>query len=578
MIINNYSFFLRRKNNIIKNLNLTEDSENVSSYFSNNSSFKDFLSYKYIYHKERRKNIKLYLNSFHKTYLQNSHEKSNISNKSTAAKTIMKNKSYMNKTYSNELNIKTKLNSTKNDGMNFILKKNYGRLYLFNDSLKKITHYKYINNILNEEMIHQKKENVFKDEIKLTEKCLHSSKNLLNLFKDEYEKNFIHLKENLLTEKNKNEILKLKVYNLKNNISNLKQKITKIKNILIQYIDIKIFLIYVKNKQNNYLKFKNFKDQILLINEQSKIQLINNLENEINQNNNIFLNDSYFSKKKSSKLDMKNYKYTKLLTKKISKPIQKVKTNPKSTLNNFSRLNQTINEPIFDNVDDFREHFHNIEIQIIQKINDLNKIKSKIFILKNELKDVNKIPAEKHKNFEKEIFFAQNNLHILKQKFNHLNNNYNSLKEDDVQIKNNNENMKNKIILIYNLIKENFSINENYKNNDENILEKLKIIEIYICKLLESKFLFKNNYSNQYKEFIKQLKNKKLIEQIKKNKMEEKMKQLKIIKKKIIENSNKIYFLPKKKIQEKYNLKNKKKLYVLKEKNEKDLFNDSLFC
>jgi len=116
MIINNYSFFSRRKNNIIKNLNLTQDSQNVSSYFSNNSSFKDFLSYKYNYHNERKKNIKLYLNSFHKNYLQNSHEKSNFSNKSTAVKTIMKNKSYMNKTYSNELNINTKLNLTKNNG------------------------------------------------------------------------------------------------------------------------------------------------------------------------------------------------------------------------------------------------------------------------------------------------------------------------------------------------------------------------------------------------------------------------------------------------------------------------------
>ena len=106
MIINNYSFFSRRKNNIIKILNLTEDSQNASSYFSNNSSFKDFLSYKYKYHSQHKKNIKLYLNSFHKNFLQNSHDKSNLSNKSTAVKTIMKNKSYMNKTFSNYLKMK----------------------------------------------------------------------------------------------------------------------------------------------------------------------------------------------------------------------------------------------------------------------------------------------------------------------------------------------------------------------------------------------------------------------------------------------------------------------------------------
>ena len=135
--------------------------------------------------------------------------------------------------------------------------------------------------------------------------------------------------------------------------------------------------------------------------------------------------------------------------------------------------------------------------------------------------------------------------------------------------------MKNKIILIYNLIKENFSINENYKNNDENILEKLKIIEKYICKLLKNNEELKNNYSNEYNELIKKLKNKKLIEQIKKNKNEEKMRQLKIINKKIIE-SNKIYFLPKKKIKEKFNLKNKKKI-VLKEKIDNESFNDNLF-
>jgi hypothetical protein len=182
---------------------------------------------------------------------------------------------------------------------------------------------------------------------------------------------------------------------------------------------------------------------------------------------------------------------------------------------------------------------------------------------------------EKYKNFEKEIFFAQNNLHILKQKFNHLNNHFNSLKEYDIQIFYNNENMKNKIILIYNLIKENFSINENYKNNDENILEKLKIIEKYIYKLLKNNEELKNNYPNEYNELIKKLKNKKLIEQIKKNKNEEKMRQLKIINKKIIE-SNKIYFLPKKKIKEKFNLKNKKKI-VLKEKIDNESFNDNLF-
>ena len=575
MIINNYSFFSRRKNNIIKILNLTEDSQNASSYFSNNSSFKDFLSYKYKYHSQHKKNIKLYLNSFHKNFLQNSHDKSNLSNKSTAVKTIMKNKSYMNKTFSNEINIKTNHKLFKNEGMNFLLKKNYGRLYLFNDSLKKITHMKYINNILNEEMIHQKKENFYKDEIKLTEKCLHSSKNLLNIFKDEYDKNCSHIKEILSIEKNKNEILKFKEINLKNNISNLKQKINKVKNILINYIEIKIFLIYIKNKQNNCLKFKNIKDQILLKNEKSKIKLINNLEDEINQKNYNLMNNSPFLKNKSSNLAMKNNKYLKLLTKKISKPIQKVKTNSK--INNDSNINQTINEPIFDNVENFMEQFHNIEMKVIKKLNILNNVKSKIFLLKKELKDVMKINLqnEKYKNFEKEIFFAQNNLHILKQKFNHLNNHFNSLKKDDVQIFYNNENMKNKIILIYNLIKENFSINENYKNNDENILEKLKIIEKYIYKLLKNNEELKNNYPNEYNELIKKLKNKKLIEQIKKNKNEEKMRQLKIINKKIIE-SNKIYFLPKKKIKEKFNLKNKKKI-VLKEKIDNESFNDNLF-
>ena len=53
------------------------------------------------------------------------------------------------------------------------------------------------------------------------------------------------------------------------------------------------------------------------------------------------------------------------------------------------------------------------------------------------------------------------------------------------------------------------------------------------------------------------------------------MRHLKIINKKIIE-SNKIYFLPKKKIKEKFNLKNKKKI-VLKEKIDNESFNDNLF-
>ena len=88
MITNNYSFFSKRENNIIKSLNITEDSQNVSSYYSKNSSLKDFLSYKYNCHNQHKKNIKLYLNSFHKNYLQNSYEKLNISNKSTAIKTF----------------------------------------------------------------------------------------------------------------------------------------------------------------------------------------------------------------------------------------------------------------------------------------------------------------------------------------------------------------------------------------------------------------------------------------------------------------------------------------------------------
>ena len=416
----------------------------------------------------------------------------------------------------------------------------------------------------------------------------------LNKF-NEYVKIIIKRRE---IERGINEQLIEQIFQHKNDIAIIESKIRKVefeKNNIIKWIYFQICLNEQKLKVPFYYKiiieeseedFKNF------INEEKKEKTNeSNLNTPTPTRNNSKSNslkrefNSQSSRKKVERSETR--KTINSNNKSITERFIKKKYNLNSLLKKITkeemkRIRDYRYSIIFVTVDDFLFQFNQLENKNLNHISEYNSLSKQLFQLK---KEQNSLIAEWKKEMDytlKGIEKKENELKLIKDKNVILLKEVKHLKKiskksiiDSTKYKNNK--LFNSIMNLYNeCCKIDYDFQEKKKcasSIEEEMLEYLKKIEIYI-DYLDSKFKIYNNQNDIYYEELIKLQN----EAEKQHKLEKTQKQREELsqrfvklKEKIEKRNNKVYYLPKKKYEKYYGLINKKeKKQIIKEEDIKE--------
>ena len=523
----------------------------------------------------------------------------------------------------NFFNLTEYLNSTKNiifnnNNSNSNISNNYNSIFKQLNDEQKFASNQYSTNILNIfEKIHSEEKKKNKTERNTFTKLTKKNKFLNNYnIKSNNIKEYINKTRDVklikYIQSKKNNIIKTKKENYLNKMQLLDkniQKLTKAKELFFNK-----FLI----KFNEYVRFLNFKRDEQRKIEEDLIEKIIKLKREISSlENNI-------SKLQSEKhnLDRWMYLQIKFKEKKLFLPPyykdiinDNISNLPKDLkTEEIERIKKYKNSILFS-ADEFCKYIKDFEFSIfkmINKVQNINKENNNLLEENNKIKKgLNKINFL----FNNDITIKEKNLLNLKQKYNQLiNEKINILKENKenvtVNVKkrrsvtdnnfmeiltsnnniNNNKNNNNnnnkeknknlflKIQSIANRLNYLFPNNMNEKLNisvlskEEEILNLLKKIEFS----LDSLFTLDKNYQIKYKEkyFIISFNYEKQKKIKKANLQRELLKErIDLLQAKIEERNNKIYFLPKKKVEMNYFRLVKKRDHSQKNKNEKKILN-----
>ena len=536
--VNNFhqiSYNYKTRNNISNNTINTNQSDNL---YNNNKD-------NYYCRTISLENINKKRSSFFKFY---NPKKNNIS-RNNITKTLYPNKS-------EDKFIPIIIKSTGEKKLNEL---KYGRLKQFNDSSKEIRHEKYIKNILENEFYFKQSEGYINSQlVNITKYGKNVTFNLFNSFYSSFNQYSKLLSRNLDVEKDKNENEILKENKLRNEINRLKLKKEVMLKQISLFMEMKKFLLCVKNKTLDINKFNEEDNKIILYDKKRKKLIINDYLVPQKLSHNLLI------KKRENKLRgktfiLKNYK-TLSSTNLIN--LRRKSTN----LNYEIYYTPSINEKIFNNVEEVENIFLSLSEKIKNMLSDFNKNKIEIEKLKTKLREINeenqiniikinkfntsseilnkvekrKIVINKYNN----LIFTKNN--ILKSSFNNDNNLFEVLFQ--------------KINKIFNYINLNYQKYEknNYKKDEMNpIVNQLNFIEKILNELILKRNKLKIEQPEKYKEITKIIINKVKHELFLKNKKiqkEKHEKDIENIKKRI----NKIYFLPIKKLQEKFSFSHKK--------------------
>ncbi len=536
--VNNFhqiSYNYKTRNNISNNTINTNQSDNL---YNNN---KDNCYYRTI----SLENINKKRSSFFKYY---NPKKNNIS-RNNITKTLYSNKS-------EDKFIPIIIKSTGEKKLNEL---KYGRLKQFNDSSKEIRHEKYIKNILENEFYFKQSEGYINSQlVNISKYGKNVTLNLFNSFYSSFNKYSKLLNRKLDVEKDKNENEILIENKLRNEINRLKLKKEFLLKQISLFMEMKKFLLCVKNKTLDINKFNEEDKKIILYDKKRKKLIINDYLVPKKLSHNLLI------KKRENRLRGKTF------------ILKNYKTLSSTNLINFRRnstnltyeiyYTPSINEKIFNNIEEFENIFLSLSEKLKIMLSDFNKNKIEIEKLKTKLREINEeneinIIKINKLNTSSEILNKVEKRKIVINKYNNLIVTKNNILKSSYNKDNNLfEVLFQKINIIFNYINLNYQKYEknNYRKDEINpVVNQLNFIEKILNELILKRNTLKIEQHEKYKEITRIVKNKVKHELFLKNKKiqkEKHEKDIENIKKRI----NKIYFLPIKKIQEKFSFSNKK--------------------
>ena len=492
------------------------------------------------------------------------------SNKSSVNNSKSKLQNYLNNTYTN-INLKGKehkiIKENKSDfKYNCFTIYNYPKiraenLYDFKNKVKNEIKGKFLIS-LKKNLSEQIEANI-KDQIGECKEKLSFIKENGELFNnylkiyDLYDKklNYTLLRE---TEINRKNVQKMK--DLENDIERLKYKIIKLIYVLKDHLQIKYYLMTVKNKTKLIEKFSKNDINELIFDKKLLTYYINNIEMRPNLNN---MNNVV---RKSTK---QNYKRIFNRKNTLFNYLKKAPHYRDNLMNESyynieeKRLNHK-NILMFKDENDFYEHLNSISERITFFLNNYNAINQSINFEKKELKKL--IDQNNKKILEKEINDASIKLNIEIES-----DKKNKMMYENLIYENNNINyisntLNMKIDSIFNNLYQFMKIDKTIDINDITMIEKIDLIEKLFNFLIKQKNEDQIKYPEEYNKLMKKIDREIKFEQIKLVLEEQKQQFNKKINK-IIEKSNKIIIVPRKKVNENLFLKSKSTKKIKKSKN-----------
>ena len=395
---------------------------------------------------------------------------------------------------------------------------------------------------------------------------------------------------NIRQEKYENSKLITKIRNYKNEIEIINAKIKRVeyeKSNIVRWLYLQIQLKEKKIILPNYYKsiFEFNKNVNININKIKNNKKIFRKQQSLNQND---------IKAENKKIKKKLSIFKNLFNKEINNDNKNNNNNENNTIElngvkikieEYERIKQYKNKLIFTSPELFNDALLNIENNNLKLINYYDKLRNQLIFLKNEFIKVKNEKKNIDNYINSKIKYNEKVLNGIKSEIN-LNAEFGTDLEGKKKDK--------KSILFIKILKiyENCRVDDNDINNtndniiklpiEEEIINMLKYIEIKVNELINKINLFiKKENKISSKDFIKKIK----IEIEKDHKIEkaeiQKFKQKEKYKKlyeKIQERNNKIYFLPKKKIDiSKFKSKKSEKNEIRTEPNEDKKIEDFLF-
>ncbi len=462
--------------------------------------------------------------------------------------------------YSNKLNEIFIPALLKISGEKQLFKDKYGRIRRFEDRVKELRHQKYIKYILGNQLYFKQAEGSVTPQLTeitnfgkgVTRKLFNS---YLSTFKNYSKK--LNLTLDRETDINENEILI--EYRLRNEIVRLKNKKEKMLKIISELMEMKKFLLCVKNKTNNIDNFC-IEDKKKILYDIERKQLIENdytvKKNQImKQSDSKIVRQTFVSPRKSGIISNMN--------------LNNAQSRRKST-NTFILIQEfsvSVNAPIFKDIYDFNNHFITFNDNIKILLKNYNKCLFDIETLKTELREMNeekeKQYLSKNKKYNNEYKMRLEKRNIEKNRYENLIiTKKNILKSKNQNIENYFEIYQEKINKICKFIDENYKKYETtiiYKFEDirDPLIDKLYFIEKNFTELLLNINKVKKEEPEKYRETIKNILNRTKQELFSKNKNEQN-EEIRKKYEKIQKRFNKTYYLPLKKVKEKYPFHGKK--------------------
>ena len=583
--INSYKYDIsniRNRTNRSNKNKIKKPERNYSSFYSKTTNYFDSdLFPPNLNNQSKLKAKKLYtrIYSSNTNYTDNRIESSNIkskrerNNSSYRAKNIRGLKldlNYSNMKFNNDTYNKS-LKKKKKESLSFFLEKS-----------KLVRKEKIINHFL-EDKYKYEKELLEEKKNSIQIRNIFNKKNLLLMkqFSIAYDKylekmNIKKMKERLIKDE-----LKYKKFKLEDEIKKLKNKIIQIKSKLFKLINIKEFIIFVKNSGYGKIKASD-KSNFLLLKK--------NFEERVNVTYNQIL--SKYIKNKNEKNVIRNFKRKDSLSKSLIRRNTKKITYNKTSNNNIRHLKRMntqynistnsqskilkdplkIENNILENITEFTNNFNKLEFIVLNDLEFLTEKKCQIRELKKNLTDIQLCENENKQILDKiKILNSQKNKNkALKTQKNLIQLNFS--KNQTI-----NKNLHKKL---YNILLDINKIVSNKKKIElknifqilnmemRNYSKKISISKtLYIIKSLESIYLF---YHELIKRFRESKDNEKVYKKILEDYKEDKEKKAFIMAKNKIENEkiekenkiikkySKIYITSQMKYNMKLFIKNKK--------------------
>lgn len=400
-------------------------------------------------------------------------------------------------------------------------KKKKESLFKFIEKSKLVRKEKFINYFL-EKKYKYEKELLEEKYNKIQIMTNSNSKNLhlMKQFNSIYDKYLDKIYIRRIKERQINAKFEMQKIELENDINKLRHKISKYKTELYNLINIKEFILFLKDRGNQNIKSrnktnfsllkKNLEDKVNftydeILSKYNKKKIAKSVIKDFKKNMDI--NKSTFLRRNSKKCSAKNDKNSN----NKNKSFVKMKTESNIPINNINKKHKTsliietkINLNDFEVKKDFQNNFNNLENNILNDLEYLTEQKKEIEKLKKKLTSPNLKNNENILVASKMIA-----LNVHKKKNKNLRNQLYLIKSNISKNQGINKKLYKKLNNILNFINKNFNINKELNLpkvfhilslDIRNYYKKEKISKtLYIIKALENIHLF---YSESIKRFL----------------------------------------------------------------------------